>query len=213
MARTRIRAATHSSDGTVPGNRHQLFARQSRRRAQQPFRIRMPWRSQHFRHRTFLHDSSGVHHRDATRNLRHHSQIVRNEKHRKPQLPPQFREQLQNLFLHRDVQRGSRLVRDQDARASRQRHRDHHPLPQSARKLMRILPRAPRRISQRRAFQCFERPPVNFTFASPRLVHANRFFHLRADAQHRIQRRHRLLKNHGDLAPAQRPHFILRNPQ
>src|SRR5580704_10263771 len=54
---------------------------------------------------------------------------------------------------------------------------------------------------------------MDFAFARARLVHANCFFYLRADTQHGIQRRHRLLKNHGDFTPAQLAHLVLRNRQ
>ena len=43
---------------------------------------------------------------------------------------------------------------------------------------------------------------VDFLARDARLVRANRFGDLRAHAHHGIQRRHRLLKNHGDVAAA-----------
>src|SRR5258708_12498606 len=42
-----------------------------------------------------------------------------------------------------------------------------------------------------------------------RLVRKNGFFNLRADAHHRIQRSHRLLKNHRNLAPPHMPPLLL----
>jgi hypothetical protein len=53
---------------------------------------------------------------------------VRDEQHRKAQLPLQPLEQLEDLCLDHDVQRGRRLVGDDQARAARERRRDHHPL-------------------------------------------------------------------------------------
>ena len=46
-------------------------------------------------------------------------------------------EQLEHLRLHRDVERGGRLVGDQDLRLAEQRHGDHHALPHAARELVR----------------------------------------------------------------------------
>ena len=47
-------------------------------------------------------------------------------------------EQLEDLRLDRDVERGRRLVGDQQIRLARERHRDHHALPHAARQLVRI---------------------------------------------------------------------------
>ena len=53
-------------------------------------------------------------------------------------------QQPQDLRLDGDVERGRRLVGDQQRRAAHQRHGDHHALAQAAGKLMRVL-REPRR--------------------------------------------------------------------
>ena len=47
--------------------------------------------------------------------------------------------QVENLRLNRDVERGGRLVGDEQLRLARQRHRDHHPLAHPAGELMRII--------------------------------------------------------------------------
>ena len=74
-----------------------------------------------------------------------HRQVVAD--HQQPDVPlvDQFRRQVQHLRLHHHVQRGGRLVRDDQPRVAGQRHRDHHPLPLPAGQLVRIRPRAPRR--------------------------------------------------------------------
>ncbi len=55
------------------------------------------------------------------------------------------RQQLEDLGLDRDVERGRRLVGDQQIRLARERHRDHHALPHAARELVRVgRRRAPR---------------------------------------------------------------------
>ena len=46
---------------------------------------------------------------------------------------------VQHLGLHGHVERGGRLVRDQQGRVERHRHRDHHPLPHPAGELVRIV--------------------------------------------------------------------------
>ena len=56
-------------------------------------------------------------------------------------------EQLEDLGLDRDVERGRRLVGDQQLRLARERHRDHHALAHAARQLVRVLLGAPLRAS------------------------------------------------------------------
>ena len=51
----------------------------------------------------------------------------------------QVAHQVQHLRLHRDVERGGRLVADQEPRLRRQRAGDRDPLPLAARELVRIL--------------------------------------------------------------------------
>ena len=51
----------------------------------------------------------------------------------------QLAHQVQDLRLDGHVQRRRRFVRDQQRRVVGQRHRDHHPLPHAARKLVRVI--------------------------------------------------------------------------
>ena len=61
----------------------------------------------------------------------------------------QLLEQLQHLGLHGDVERGGRLVGDDDVGLHRERHGDHHPLALAAGELVRVLV-----ASRRRARGC-----------------------------------------------------------
>ena len=62
---------------------------------------------------------------------------------RHAQLAPQPRQQLQDLRLDGHVERGGRLVGDEQRRPAGERHRDHHALPHAARHLVRIVVHAP----------------------------------------------------------------------
>ena len=53
-------------------------------------------------------------------------------------------EHVQHLGLHHHVERGGRLVGDDQLGSAGQRHRDHHPLPLPAGELVRVGPRAGR---------------------------------------------------------------------
>ena len=56
-----------------------------------------------------------------------------------PELLLQFLEELEDLRLHRDVERGGRLIRDEKIGIVGERHGDHHPLALAARQLMRKI--------------------------------------------------------------------------
>ena len=88
--------------------------------------------------RALLDLLAAPHHEHAVGDLGDDAHVVGDEHHRHPHLVLQQSDQRQDLRLDRDVERGGRLVGDQQARAARQRHRDHHPLAHAARELMRI---------------------------------------------------------------------------
>ena len=104
--------------------------------------------------------------------------------------------------LRGDVERGGRLVGDQQIRLQDQRHRDHDPLTLSAGQLVRERRDDAVGIGQPDLLD--HRPD-----AAPALVGVRRgvlaqhFVDLVATAHDRVQRRHRLLKDHAHLVAAQ----------
>jgi hypothetical protein len=68
-----------------------------------------------------------------------HAEVVRDQQNRQSEFALQREQQPQDLRLHGDIERRRRLVGDQQFRVAHQRHRDHHALPQAARKLVREL--------------------------------------------------------------------------
>ena len=148
-----------------------------------------------------LDDAAGIHHRHAIAGLRDDAEIVGDEDHAHAELRAQAQEQLQDLVLDGDVERGRRLVGEQQLGLARQRDRDHHALAHAAGELVRIVvePRARppecRHGPAARGRACGRRPVE-------RGVGLQVLADLQADGQHRVERRHRLLEDHGDLAPA-----------
>ena len=59
--------------------------------------------------------------------------------HREPEVALQVLEQAQDLRLHHHVERGRRLVGDEQARLARERHRDQHALALAAGELVRVV--------------------------------------------------------------------------
>ena len=67
------------------------------------------------------------------------AEIVRDEQHRHSELFLEVVDQLQDLRLHGHVERGRRLVGDQQAWPTCECCRNHHPLAHAARQIVRIL--------------------------------------------------------------------------
>ena len=113
----------------------------------------------------------------------------------------QFAHQIEDLRLDRHVERGRRLVGDQQLRVARQRHRDHRALPHAARKLVRVGMHAALRLGDVHAAQRLDRP-VHRLAARHVLVQYHGFADLAADRHQRVQRGHRLLEDHRDRVAA-----------
>ena len=106
--------------------------------------------------------------------------------------------------LGRDVERGRRLVGDQDLRVAGERHRDHHALPHPARELVRVLVDAPlRRGDVHEPSSSIVR--VARVAAREAEVLAQDLADLPADREHRVERGRRLLEDERDLAAADAP--------
>ena len=108
-------------------------------------RVRMRRLAEHRSGRALLDDLARVHDREAIAHLHEHGQIVGDEQHRQPHLVLELVQQLEDLGLDHHVERRGGFVRDDQARAARERHRDHHPLLLPARQLVRVVADAPRR--------------------------------------------------------------------
>ena len=85
-----------------------------------------------------LDDAAEVHHGDAVGDLPDHRQVVRDEDVGEVELALQVPQQVQDLRLDRDVERGDRLVADDQLRRERERARDADALPLAARELVRV---------------------------------------------------------------------------
>ena len=116
-------------------------------------------------------------------------------------------EQLEDLRLHHHVQRGRRLVRDQDLRVAGERHRDRRPLAHAAGQLVResAPPGSPGSRPTRADRALCARA------AEPRRasVQLERLDDLRADRPHRVEGVHRALEDDRDVHPAVRADALL----
>ena len=152
------------------------------------------------RNRSLLHLAAGVHHHDPVRGLRDHPEIVRDQDDAHAEALLEIADERENLGLDRHVERGRRLVRDEDHRVAYEGGRDHDPLAHAARELVRKAPRPPFGVRHPHPLEHLDGMPAR----RPRRQAEMAASHLRdllADRHHRIERGHRLLNNHPDVAP------------
>ena len=107
------------------------------------------------------------------------------------------REQLEDLRLDGHVERGRRLVGDQQPGLVRERHRDHRALAHPARVLVRVAVDAPPRLGDPDEPEQLDRPLARRRLRHV-LVDADRLDDLAADAVEGVQRGQRVLEDHRD---------------
>ena len=120
----------------------------------------------------------------------------------------QLGEQVEDLRLDRHVERGRRLVGDQQLRVAGERHRDHHALAHAARELVRVVVDAPLRRRDADQREHLDRA-LDRRLAAQALVQAQRLGDLLADRVDRVERGHRLLEDHRDLLAADAAHLVV----
>ena len=84
-------------------------------------------------------DAAEIHHRDAVADVLDHREIVGDEQIGEPELALQVHQQIEHLRLDRDVERGHRLVADDQLRLQRERAGDADALALAAGELVRIV--------------------------------------------------------------------------
>ena len=152
-ASERVRAARREVTACGRGEQRRRGARdrrqprravavQPRDRPQQPPGVRVPRVVEQLVQRALLDHLPGVHHQHAVGDVGDDAEVVGDEHDRRARRVAEVTQLAQDLGLDRHVQRGRRLVGDQQLRRARERHRDHHALAHPARELVRVGPRA-----------------------------------------------------------------------
>ena len=93
-----------------------------------------------------LDRAAGVHDHHRLRRLGDDAEVVRDQDHADVEVALDLVDQLEDLRLHRHVERGRGLVGDQHVGVVDERHRDHRALPHAARELVRVVARAVARV-------------------------------------------------------------------
>jgi hypothetical protein len=179
------------------GNR----AVEARPAREQPARVRVTGVEQDLRRRRGLDDPSRVGDHDPVADARRDTEVVRHEQQRRPALPGRRREQVEHPRLHGDIERGRRLVGDDEPRIARERHRDHHTLAQPAGQLVRVAAHLHVGLRDPGLREQLDQLVVFGIAGGLR--------DLVGDPHRRIQRSHRILEDGRDVAAAAGPALIL----
>ena len=203
--RRRQQIGRRSVDGGELGAAAAVEPRHGR---QQAARIGMQRAAEHGLRGAALHQARGIHDVHAVGVARDDAEVVRDDDDRDAEPPRQVLHQLEDLRLDGHVQRRGRLVGDQELGVAGQTDGDHHPLAHATRQLMRILRQPARGVGDADQGQQLDGAGARLRLAHLE-VDEQRLHDLQADAQHGVERGHRLLEDHGDLPAAQLPHLLL----
>ena len=159
-------------------------------------------------HRALLYQQAFFHDRHTIGKAAHQIQVVGNHQHGHAGLALQISQQIQNLPPQRHIQRCGGLVGQQQTRTAGQRHGNHGALPLAAAELVGKALRTALGLGNAGGSQQLHRLLARLRFAQ-RLLELQHLRHLIAHHHQRVQRRHRLLKNHGDVVATHRLHLTL----
>src|SRR5208282_6031228 len=149
------------------------------------------------------------HHDHVVSNAPDDVEIMGDEQHRHTQPGLQVLEERKDLRLHGDVERGRRLVGDQEIGTIGERHGDHHPLTLPAGKLVWISAEPLSRIGDADLRQQLDDSLSGRGGATT--VERDDLADLPLNRVQRIERSHRLLKHHGHGGAAHCPQFAIRH--
>ena len=136
---------------------------------------------------------------------RHHAEVVGDENDRHVAFGALLSDELEDLCLHGDIERGRRLIGEEESRSAGERDRDHDSLAHSTGKFVRILINTPIRLGNSNVAQqpnC-RRLGVSTAHAE---VDAKWLCDLLADPHHRVERDHWILEHHRHFPTPQAGH-------
>ena len=148
--------------------------------------------------RRLLDGLAGVHHHDVVGAPGHDAQVVGHEDHGHGAVTLLLGEQVEDLVLHRHIERRGRFVGEQHARTAGERDGDADPLAHAARHLVRVVVEPllgfgdPDRLQQR------DGDLVGLLAPHVEVI-ADVLGQLTPDRDHRVERCHRVLEDHRHL--------------
>ena len=153
-----------------------------------------------------FHQFARIHHRTVIAHFRYNAEVMRDQDHGCTLFLLQRSHHIQNLRLDRNVKSCCRLIRDQKFRFAGQRDRDHDTLFHTAGKLMWVILIPLRNDAYHRKHILRTSQRLHFGTMT---MQKNHFRDLLSYCFYRIQRRHRILKDHRNLFAADVAHLAL----
>jgi hypothetical protein len=151
-------------------------------------------------------DLAGIHHDDALAKFGDHAEVVGDHDDGRAEVAVQPNHQVQDLGLDRDVERGRRLVRDQQPWSAGQGNRDHHALAHPAGELVGIGVHPVFGGRDADPLEQIDRPLLRLLLGDFEVKH-QRLDQLVPNRVDRIERRHRVLEDHRDVITADVSHL------
>ena len=206
--RTSGRKLGDGRDGAFDSRkRKSAIGLKSRNRAQQALGIGMSGRVENVGLGAELDQVAGVHDGDAVGDVRNDGEIVRDEEHRQSEFVAEVVEQVEDLLLNGDIERGGGLVGNEQLRAVDDGHGDHDALAHASGELMRITAGALFGVGDGNVAHASDRLAPCFRFGDA-VMSEDGFGDLVADTHDRVEGGHGLLENHGDARAAKLPQLV-----
>ena len=178
-------------------------------RFQQTHRIRMGCLLVQVSDGRQLDDEPGVHDDDLVHHAGDDAQVMGDPDDGHAELLFQAQHQVNDLGLDGDVESGGGFVGDEQGGVARQGHGNADALPLAAGELVGIVLQAIDRVGDADQRQQLGRAGVGLLLPHAQ-VHHQRFGQLHPHGQHRVERRHRVLEDHGHLPAANPPQLFRR---
>ena len=161
--------------------------------------------------RALLHDASRIHDHHIVRHLGDNAQIVGDEHDGGVDLILQVAQQIEDLRLNGHVQRRGGLVGNDQAGIARQCHGDHDTLTHTTGQLVGEVFIHTLAVGDAHHLQQLDGALLDLLLVEALLVvEGQNLVELVANAEHRVQRRHGLLEDHGNEVAAQMLHHTVR---
>ncbi len=189
----------------TPGNRGQsrvLGLGDARDRSQETLRVGVAQGRKEFSRRGYFHDAAGIHHGDFIAAAGHHAEVVGHQDHRHVAVALLLGKQVEDLVLHRDIERRGRLVRQQQAGTARQCHGNTHTLAHAPGHFVGEAVEARRRFRNVHGAHQLNRGSCRLRFAKAQVT-ANVLRKLATDLDHGVERGHGVLEHHRNLGAPQ----------
>jgi hypothetical protein len=154
-----------------------------------------------------LDDPAGVHHVDGVAETGDDAEVVGDHQQGGVGVGHQPLEHLEDLRLDRHVERRGRLVCDEQPRLAGERDRDQHPLPHSAGQLVRVVLEPARRVRDPDLLEELGGAVAGVGLRDVEVL-LDDLGDLHPDRHDRVERGHRVLEDHRDVAPTQLGHAV-----